>query len=160
MMLWTEPQGPHGDFGPIIPIGRSTRNASNPSTTRPEEITISEIRRLVVIGGDYANATCLAIHTYAGHATFKPGLPDREDHAIIYTGDREPSEQSILAEDGTMIVEELRRDSIRVISEREDPNGFLHPASRINYSKIYIVEKDAKVLNIGKVHNDSMGSLT
>lgn len=102
---------------------------------------------------------CRAIHTYAGHATLKRNLPDREGHAIIYTGDRVPSEQSILAEDGTVEVERLYRDPIRVISEREDPNGFLHPASRINYSKIYIVEKDAKVLNIGRVHNNSMGSL-
>lgn len=57
------------------------------------------------------------------------------------------------------MAENLTKDPIRVVSEQKDKEGELHPASRINYSKIYTVENFVRVLNIGMVHKNSMASL-
>ena len=62
-------------------------------------------------------------------------------------------------EDGTPVFEQLSKDPIRVVSECNDAGGQLSPLSRINYSKAYVVEKDARVRNIGIVHEMSMASL-
>lgn len=55
--------------------------------------------------------------------------------------------------------EALTKDPIRVVSELKGPDGDLGSRSRINYAKLYTVEKYVRILNIGKVHDDSMESL-
>ena len=62
-------------------------------------------------------------------------------------------------EDGTPVFEQLSKDPIRVVSESNDTEGQLSPLSRINYTKLYVVENDIRVLNIGIVHEMSMASL-
>jgi hypothetical protein len=99
------------------------------------------------------------IQTYSGQATFKPNLPDRNQHAIIHTSKHCPEELSYKADDGTIVWEELSKDPIRVNSEQKGPEGQLEPASRLNYSKIYTVEHYVRVLNIGMVDKDSLASL-
>jgi hypothetical protein len=103
------------------------------------------------------NSCLRAIHMYSGQATLKSYLPDPSEHSIIHTSERPPPELQIIAEDGTVISEQIDKDPIRVVSERGDIE--LLPAARINYSKIYVVEKDVRVLNIGMVHQNSMASL-
>jgi hypothetical protein len=92
-----------------------------------------------------------AIHTYAGRATLKPNLPDPQQHAVIYTGTQCPQAHSEVMSDGTVIYEELALDPIRVNSEQMSSEGTLSPLSRVNFSKIYTVEKNLRVLNIGVI---------
>jgi hypothetical protein len=100
-----------------------------------------------------------AIHTYSGQATLKPNLPNPQNHAIIYTTKTPPEELSYVAADGTVKREDLMKDPIRVNSELDGPEGNLGALSRINYSKIYTVEKDVRVLNIGIVSKECIPSL-
>jgi hypothetical protein len=99
------------------------------------------------------------IHTYKGQATLKPNLLNRQEHAIIYTGEHVPEEQRYVTDDGTEVFENLSKDLIRVTSEQNGSEGVLNPASRINYNTIYIVEDDVRILNSGVVHADSIGTL-
>jgi hypothetical protein len=89
----------------------------------------------------------------------KPNLPEPQQHAIIYTSKHPPAENWYEAEDGTIVKEDLSKDPIRVVREQTDAEGDLGTLSRINYSKIYTVENYVRVLNIGKVHDNSMQSL-
>jgi hypothetical protein len=100
-----------------------------------------------------------AIHTYAGRATLKPNVPNPKRHAIIYTGTQCPEEHSEVTSNGIVIYEELVWDPIRVNSEQKSPEGTLSPLSRVNFSKIYTVEKDIRVLNIGVVSKECIPTL-
>lgn len=100
-----------------------------------------------------------AIHTYGGYATLKRNLPDPENHAIIHTSEDCPPELAGTNDQDEEFFEELDKDPIKVNPERDDAEGILSPLSRINYSKIYCVEKDVRVLNIGMVDKLSMVSL-
>jgi hypothetical protein len=95
---------------------------------------------------------CSPIHTYGSQGTLKDNLADPDAHAIIYTSSSPPSELSY-KEDGTTYWEDLSKDPIKVKSEQDGPEGKLHPASRLNYSKLYTVEKHIRVLKIGMVEN-------
>ena len=66
------------------------------------------------------------------------GRPDAAHHAIAYIG-QEPRQKE---------GENLNRHAIQI-----EPRGSatLHPASRINFSKVYTIEHNVKVKNIGKV---------
>jgi hypothetical protein len=150
MMLWTEPAG---DNVQVPPEG-GTRAGSHFSTTWLKGKAYSEIRRFVVVGEGYGNTICSPIHTYSGQATLKPNLADRQQHAMIYTSKQPPQEKWYKAEDGTIVTENLSKLPIRVNSELSDPEGQLDTLSRINYCKIYTVENNVRVLNIGMVHPD------
>jgi len=80
-------------------------------------------------------------------------------HAIIYTSSAPPEEISYEASDGSVIWEGLTKEPIKVIREQKDQEGNLDEASRINYAKIFTVEKKVRVLNIGLVHRNSITSL-
>jgi hypothetical protein len=98
------------------------------------------------------------VQTYSEQATLKPNLPDRQQHAIIYTSRHCPEEAKSTGV-GLVYHEGLTKDPIRVISEQKGPEGTLSPFSRINYSKTYSVGKDVRVLNIGMVSGESLPSL-
>jgi len=120
----------------------------------------SEIRRFVVVGEGYGNVICSPIHTYSGQATLKQNLPDPHQHAIIYTSSRPPAESCEYDSDGNITMrEQLSKDPIRVVRELDGERGDLGDLARLNYAKLYTVEKDVRVLNIGKVHEHSMESL-
>ena len=85
-------------------------------------------------------------------------MPDPENHAVIYTTEEPPAPLSI-SKDGRVISETLTKDAIKVNSERKDKEGRLSPLSRIHYTKLYTVEKDVRVLNIGMVSKRSMPAL-
>jgi hypothetical protein len=151
MMLWTEPArtGPLG----------GTRNGSHYSTIWLNEHVYSEIRRFVVISLNHGSTVCSPIHTYNKQATFKPNLPEVDQHAIIYTEKKAPQEMITSDANGNEISENLTIDPIRVIREQKDKEGDLGDYSRVNFSKIYTVENFVRVLNIGMVHPNSMDSL-
>lgn len=93
------------------------------------------------------------IHTYNGQATLKNNLPDTHQHAIIYTSKDVPPLHSIDIGDDELIFEDLSKDPIQVRREQQDEEGDLGALSRLNYSKVYTVEKNLRVLNIGMVEN-------
>ena len=99
------------------------------------------------------------IQTYSGRGTLKDRLPDAKQHAIIYTGTEVPDLEYYTAADGRLVVEDLEKDPIQVVSEETYKEAHLLPASRLNYSKIYTVENYVRVLNIGMVHRNSIPSL-
>jgi hypothetical protein len=82
---------------------------------------------------------CLRISTYSGRGTVKGGL-DQNAHAIIYTGEKPPKK---LPEE-----KRLTKDPIQVV-----PVGGheLEPLSRVNLAKVYPVEHNFKVLEVGRV---------
>jgi len=157
MLLWTEPaRDGHQD----LQRGPPTTGSSNKfSKTYLEGTAFSEIRRFVVLSVGHGNTICSPIHTYNGQATWKPNLPDRMQHAIIYTSEKAPPEHMFQAPDKTLVPENLIKDAIKVKSEHKGPEGHLDPLSRINYSKIYTVENYVRVLNIGVVVESSIPSL-
>jgi len=145
-MLWTEPAGHKR-------APRGTEKHSHISIVDYGEKAISEIRRFVVIQDQHGSCICLAIHTYSGRATLKHNLPDPENHAIIYTTEECP-EFHYEVHDNVKYTEELTLDSIKVEPDKQNhPLCQLSPLSRINYTKIYTVEKDVRVFNIGMVSN-------
>lgn len=149
MMLWTEPAKTMG----------GTRNGTHYSTVWLEQGAYSEIRRFVVIKEGYGNSICSPIHTYNGQATLKPNLPERQQHAIIYTSQECPPEHWYTATDGSVVKENLTKDAIKVKREQKGPEGDLGDYSRLNYSKIYTVENYVRVLNIGIVERDWLPAL-
>jgi hypothetical protein len=65
-----------------------------------------------------------------------------EEHALVYAGKDDSTEPKLL--DG----EEIDKKAIRM----EPEHGVkLHPASRINFGKLYTVEHSAKVVPLGKI---------
>ncbi|KAH7416791.1 hypothetical protein BKA64DRAFT_277134 [Cadophora sp. MPI-SDFR-AT-0126] len=154
MVLWTEPAGIQ-----CAERDKGTQYGSQLTTTYLNGTAYTEIRRFVVIGEGYGNSICSPIHTYSGQATLKSNLPDAKQHAIIHTSRRAPEERSYIADDGTLVKENLPKEPIRVISEQTGVEGDLGELSRVNYAKIYTVEHYVRVLNIGKVHPTSMASL-
>ncbi|PQE23492.1 pfs domain protein [Rutstroemia sp. NJR-2017a BVV2] len=176
MMLWTEPaRDPPADK---VPYGGGSRNGSHYSTTYLGGSVYTEIRRFVIVAKQHGNSICwyvslplayfrmqsktnvsIIIHTYSGAATLKYNLPDVQEHTMIYTTEEPPAPHSYIAEDGSLVQEQLTKIPIRVVREQPDAEGNLDPKSRLNYSKIYTVEHYVRVLNIGMVHNNSMTSL-
>ncbi|TAQ83129.1 hypothetical protein B7494_g8547 [Chlorociboria aeruginascens] len=150
MMVWSEPAG--------VAKGVS-RDGTHFSTGYLNQQIFSEIRRFVVIGEGYGNAPCSPIHSYSGWATLKRNLPDVSQHTIIYTSKSCPAESSYIANDGTKVYENLNKDPIRVISEEHGEDGQLEPKSRLNYGKVYTIEHNVRVLNIGMVHEESLPTL-
>lgn len=86
-------------------------------------------------------------------ATLELNLPNPAAHAIIHTSKNAPPPHSIELHDGTARYEQLVIDPIKVTGGREYPEGQLHPLSRINFTKLYTVEKDVRVLNIGIIND-------
>ena len=89
----------------------------------------------------------------------KYNLPEPSQHAIIYTSNHPPAENSYQTQDGIVVKENLTKDPIKVDCEQSGTEGDLGTRSRINYSKVYTVENYVRVLNIGMVAHDSMASL-
>ncbi|KUJ17188.1 uncharacterized protein LY89DRAFT_685117 [Mollisia scopiformis] len=147
-MVWTEPARPNAGL-----------NNGQYESVWLGETVFSEIRLFVVVGEGYGNVICSPIHTYSGQATLKPNLPDRQQHAIIYTSARPPEERWQYDTNGNVVREELTKDPIRVVRDLDDEESDLGDLARINYAKIYTIEKYVRVLNIGKVHANSMESL-
>ncbi len=79
------------------------------------------------------------ISTYGGRGVTKRGVIAK-DHTIIYTGDQAP--------DRLEGEEAMYKEPIRVIP---DPGALLDSRSRLNFGKVYTVEHNVKVKNIGVV---------
>ncbi|KAI9728271.1 MAG: hypothetical protein M1834_007764 [Cirrosporium novae-zelandiae] len=80
----------------------------------------------------------VAIHTYGKRGCTKPSV-NGKDHTIIYTSDIAPP---------LLQGESIVKDPIRVIPSKDFS---LHPTSRVNFSKVYTIEHNWAVSNLGRV---------
>lgn len=85
------------------------------------------------------------ITTYSNRGAGKKGV-DQRAHAIIYTGSHPPEK---LATE-----RDMNKSAICVIPARADEK--LDPKSRVNMGKIYTVEWNTKVKEIGQVEKHSL----
>lgn len=91
---------------------------------------------------------CSPISTYGGRGTSKSGL-SREairNHAIIHMSDTQPAR---LASETFMVKRPITVDP-------GSPDQKLDQMSRLNFGKIYTVEHNVKVMNVGKLSRGSM----
>lgn len=98
----------------------------------------------------YPNHARRPINTYNGQGVTKPGLSeaDRQAHSIVYMTDTRPS--CLPAEEKDLLI------SKAIAVEKAFHDQRLDPMSRLNFKKIYTVEHNVKVMNVGKVTKDSL----
>lgn len=85
------------------------------------------------------------ISTYGGRGTAKPGL-DASSHSIIYMTGGRPTRLS--SETG------ITKEPIQVDPAEKDQK--LDKMSRVNFAKVYTVEHNIKVMNVGQVSQRSI----
>ncbi|KAI9741065.1 MAG: hypothetical protein M1834_002778 [Cirrosporium novae-zelandiae] len=112
------------------------------------EPVYSSIRRMVVVREGEGCCWCLPISTYGGQGTLKPGL-NPELHAIIHMEDQPPQRR----QDET----QMTKEPIQV--RAAGPEQKLDRMSRLNFGKVYTIEHNVKVANVGKVNEMSMPKL-
>jgi len=143
MILWSEPAGDGGQKG-------GTRNGSHFSTTWLGERVYTEIRRFIVINNKGTSSQCIPIQTYGGRGAVKRSLVI-QDHAIVYTeyqGVGPP--RALPGEEG------INKRPLRMKPNMDHPESRLDKASRINFGKVYAIEHNVRVLNIGKISDEDM----
>jgi hypothetical protein len=92
------------------------------------------------------------INTYNGQGVTKPGLSesDRRAHAIAYMTDTRPF---------CLPEEERYLNKKPIAVEKASADQKLDPMSRLNFKKVYTIEHNVKVMNVGKVAKDSLPAL-
>ena len=101
--------------------------------------TFFETRRFVVVRSKPGHCLCLSVHTYGRQATTKPGAWADEHAAIIQQGGNQvlhPGEP------------ELKKEPIQV---KLESSSVIDAYSRIDFSRVYTVEYNIPVKNIGRV---------
>jgi hypothetical protein len=87
------------------------------------------------------------INTYNSQGVTKPGLSDEDKraHTVIYMSDTQP-----------FSLPEEKRDLTKkpIAVEKASDDQKLDIMSRLNFKKIYTVEHNVKVMNVGKVTRD------
>jgi hypothetical protein len=111
------------------------------------------IRRMVVVRERHGYCWCIPINTYnyQGVATKDLSTQDRKAHCVIYMDNTHPT---IDVKENGLIV----KNPIAVTAA--NPEQKLHEMSRLNFGKVYSVEWNVKVMNVGKVNADSMAAFT
>lgn len=133
--LWTEPAS-------------GTMNDSQQGTLHTVafgQSAYSKIRRFVVIRKRLHCSLCLPILTYGGQGATKPGVR-ASDHGIVYPA----NEDRPLEAPG----ESLGKHALGVVIE--EPGETLDRMSRIDYGKVYTVQHNIKVMNVGRIENAHM----
>ncbi|KAI0535598.1 hypothetical protein GGR58DRAFT_529372 [Xylaria digitata] len=126
----------------VEPMSSRLADQSSAPTTRtpdPHDGAFTKPHRFIVIREGYHSAWRVPIHTYQGRGTTKPDIK-LYDHAKIYRfGSAEVEAECPL------------RKPIGIVIEGESELHQLHPASLANFGKIYTIEHDVSVMNIGYV---------
>jgi hypothetical protein len=103
-----------------------------------------KIRRFVVIRNKPTYCLCLSISTYQGRGTSKAGVI-HDNHAPVIPVDGEvqlhPDEKS------------FSKEPLRI--KIEEPSISIDPMSRINFGKVFTVEYNLKVRNMGRIISES-----
>ncbi|KIX93187.1 uncharacterized protein Z520_11041 [Fonsecaea multimorphosa CBS 102226] len=108
----------------------------------------SQIRRFAVVKKGHGFSWAIPINTYHEKGTTRKSFDkhDRQAHAIIYLEGTKPES---LPEEG-----ELRKEPIEVVGASGDNK--LHKASRIRFDKVFTIEHNVLVKNVGRISKDSM----
>jgi hypothetical protein len=93
---------------------------------------------------------CSAISTYGNQGTMKYGC-NASEHSIVYLAGSQPISLPGEWEKG------LRKDPIEIVAT--DAKEIMEPASRLRFGKIYSIEWNVKVRDIGKVAGKHMSKL-
>lgn len=129
-VLWSEPASANS------PVS----NHSMISPTSHGQFAFTELRRFVVIRERSYCSLCLSINTYGGQATTKLGVRS-QDHAVVFPqGELLPS---------PLPGESMDKAPFPLIIERL--GELLSPLSRLDFSRIYTVEHNIKVMSIGRI---------
>ncbi|RFU31079.1 hypothetical protein B7463_g5257, partial [Scytalidium lignicola] len=140
-VLWCEPHGS---------TGTEVTNVRAATKVKYGQSAYSSIRRFVIIDSQHVgHSTCLPILTYGGRGTAKPGVKP-ELHSQVYSSKHVPG--LLKGETPGALQSPIR---IKVDSDKNK----LDEASRLNYSKIYTVEHNVKVVFIGEVDKGHMTKL-
>jgi hypothetical protein len=143
-MLWHEgKQDPKGRF-------LSDDESSEPLRQgRYGERVFARIVRMVVVRQRHGYCWCIPINTYNSQGLLKKGLTreDCEAHAIIYMSGTAP----FATDEETRL---MTKKPIKVAATFLDQK--LNKMSRLNFGKPYSVEWNVKVMDIGKVAEDSI----
>jgi hypothetical protein len=136
MTLWAEPKGSHPSSDEGVQV------ESDHAKT-----VFREIRHFVVVRAKAGHCLCVPISTYGGQGTLKHTTQPAQDHAVIVVFGDEPQLQP-----GER---ELTKQPLKVICE--DPTlQKLHPASRINFGKVYTIEYNIRVRTFGRIATESL----
>jgi hypothetical protein len=113
----------------------------------------SHIRRMVVVRERHGYCWCIPINTYNRQGVAKKGLSpqDRKAHCVIHMDNTDPATDQ--REQGLMT-----KKPIAVTAANLEQK--LHHMSRLNFGKVYSVEWNVKVMDVGKVNADSMAAFT
>ncbi|KAK0613730.1 hypothetical protein B0T14DRAFT_438639, partial [Immersiella caudata] len=103
------------------------------------------IRRFIVVANDEGHCTCVPILTYERRACTKRGVKPNK-HGIVY----------MLGSKPTMLRNEPSLGFRPVRMEPDLPTEKLAAESRVNYSKLFSVEHNAKVNFIGRIVAEDM----
>jgi hypothetical protein len=133
MTLWSEP------------ASSTVRDGPNVSSSTLGARIFSETRRFVVVRGGLGYSLCCPIQTYQKRGTTKQRIK-LEHHAIVYTAGTEP-----------ILLPEEQSPGMGYFSVIvEDKSVTIDASSRLNFGKIYTVEHNIKVRNIGKINKASL----
>ncbi|KAH8803597.1 hypothetical protein F5884DRAFT_510206 [Xylogone sp. PMI_703] len=139
MILWIEP------------MGASSMETSEKSVTSDVfygESAHAKIRRFVVVRERKGCCLCCPILTYGGKGTTKQGVV-LNDHAVVFVAGKSPK-----------LLPREEMPSIHPFPiTLEDHDAHLDPASRLNFGKIYTIEHNLKVRNIGRIDKNHIGRL-
>lgn len=162
-MLHAEPRG--GAQSAITAVTRDKRFG--------EDFYIKTRRFIVVVEGQGSCTAMLvfgvsqmkivltepsAISTYGSQGVAKRGV-QKSDHAIVYSG-RAPPADIPRADEMPSRQEQgkgMRPQRIRV--DMADRTDALDPMSRLNFGKVYTIEHNVKVRDVGMVNTNSMSDL-
>jgi hypothetical protein len=136
MTLWSEP------------ASSTARDGPNFSSSTIGGRIFSETRRFVVVRSGHGYSLCCPIQTYQKRGTTKSRI-NVENHAIVYTAGSEPK---LLPEE-----ESPGMGSFQIVME--DKSVTVDQSSRLNFGKVYTVEHNIKVRNVGKINKDSLSRL-
>jgi len=128
--LWTEPAG-------------ETATDTDKEYYRPVgygQLSFTKMRRFVVIRKRLHSCLCLAISTYGGQGSTKKDSRS-EDHAVVYASKDPPPL--------TALDEQFTKEPIPVILEENSES--IDPKSVIDFGRVYTVEHNVKVSNVGRV---------
>jgi hypothetical protein len=142
-MLWTEPTGDKTD-----------NESTFVSTIVFGERVYSKIRRFVVIKEGTRDCQCLALSTFGGLGTKKPGLK-QSDYAAVYEAGREGNHEGRRRgrRAPTFPEEPGLKKALAIFLEAKET---IHRMSRINFKKVYTVEHNVKAKKIGRIVDDDL----
>jgi hypothetical protein len=138
-VLWTEPAGAATAADPEKSLFLSQVGFGQMSFTK--------FRRFIVVRERLHSCLCLPIYTYGGQGAAKPGVRP-QNHAVVFV---EGGPRPVPAPN-----EMPGKEAVPIILENQKET--LEPMSRIDFSRVYTVEHNLRVLKIGRISPNHLAS--